>query len=160
MRDDDLGLAMIRDGNSSRSFETLQRYRGGALAELFRALRELKALQAARASEVEASERAVAQHRNEPETRVTAGPLPPPPFAGAVAAAGGPGALPGLRDGMAAACGTNPKPAPALVKAGIAASPSDAVPGAVVAVSEAARRTLLRTVQARSRDMLARCMLL
>jgi hypothetical protein len=35
MRDDDLGLAMIRDGNSSRSFETLQRYRGGALAELF-----------------------------------------------------------------------------------------------------------------------------
>jgi hypothetical protein len=89
MRDDDLGLALIRDGYSSRSFETLQRYRGGALAELFRALRELKALQAARANEVEASERAVAQQRNEPETRVKAGPchlrrLPAPwrPLAG------------------------------------------------------------------------------
>jgi hypothetical protein len=41
-----LGLALIRDGNGTRSFETLLRYRGAALAELWRALRTLKALQA------------------------------------------------------------------------------------------------------------------
>jgi hypothetical protein len=41
-----LGLALIRDGNSSRAFDTLLRYRGSALAELWRALRLLKALQA------------------------------------------------------------------------------------------------------------------
>ncbi len=40
------GLALIRDGNGTRSFETLLRYRGAALAELWRALRLLKALQA------------------------------------------------------------------------------------------------------------------
>jgi hypothetical protein len=40
------GLALIRDGNSTRSFETLLRYRGAALAELTRSLRTLKALQA------------------------------------------------------------------------------------------------------------------
>ncbi|MGH6903041.1 MAG: hypothetical protein ACREIR_09915 [Geminicoccaceae bacterium] len=39
------GLALIRDGNATRSFETLSRYRGAALAELWRALRTLKALQ-------------------------------------------------------------------------------------------------------------------
>jgi hypothetical protein len=45
------GLAMIRDGNGTRSFETLLRYRGAAMAEFWRALRTLKALQAeARAS--------------------------------------------------------------------------------------------------------------
>ena len=41
-----LGLALIRDGNGTRSFETLLRYRGAALAEFWRALRTLKALQA------------------------------------------------------------------------------------------------------------------
>ncbi|MGH6898617.1 MAG: hypothetical protein ACREJ5_19025 [Geminicoccaceae bacterium] len=41
-----LGLALIRDGNGTRSFETLLRYRGAATAELMRALRMLKALQA------------------------------------------------------------------------------------------------------------------
>jgi hypothetical protein len=45
-----LGLALIRDGNGSRSFDTLLRYRGGALAELWRALRTLKALQAEQAA--------------------------------------------------------------------------------------------------------------
>src|SRR5918995_5402575 len=40
------GLAMIRDGNGTRSFETLLRYRGAAMAEFWRALRTLKALQA------------------------------------------------------------------------------------------------------------------
>ena len=40
------GLALIRDGNSTRSFETLMRYRSAAMAEFWRALRTLKALQA------------------------------------------------------------------------------------------------------------------
>jgi hypothetical protein len=44
--DGSLGLALIRDGNGTRSFETLLRYRGAAQAELWRALRTLKALQA------------------------------------------------------------------------------------------------------------------
>jgi hypothetical protein len=45
-----LGHALIRDGNRSRSFDTLLRYRGGTLAELWRALRTLKALQAEQAA--------------------------------------------------------------------------------------------------------------
>ena len=44
-----LGLALIRDGNGARSFETLLRYRGAAMAEFWRALRTLKALQAEQA---------------------------------------------------------------------------------------------------------------
>jgi hypothetical protein len=44
--DGGLGLALIRDGNGARSFETLLRYRGAAMAEFWRALRTLKALQA------------------------------------------------------------------------------------------------------------------
>ena len=52
-----LGLALIRDCNGgARSFDTLLRYRGGALAELWRALRTLKALQAERAIIVPATE--------------------------------------------------------------------------------------------------------
>jgi hypothetical protein len=43
--DGGLGLALIRDGNGPRSFETLLRYRGAAMAEFWRALRTLKALQ-------------------------------------------------------------------------------------------------------------------
>ena len=43
------GLALIRDGNGTRSFETLLRYRGAASAELLRSLRTLKALQAEQA---------------------------------------------------------------------------------------------------------------
>ena len=41
-----LGLALIRDCNNARAFDTLLRYRGGTLAELWRALRTLKGLQA------------------------------------------------------------------------------------------------------------------
>jgi hypothetical protein len=41
-----LGRALIRDGNGPRAFDTLLRYRGTTLAELWRALRTLKALQA------------------------------------------------------------------------------------------------------------------
>ena len=37
--DGDLGLALIRDGNGARAFDTLLRYRGAAQAELFRTLR-------------------------------------------------------------------------------------------------------------------------
>jgi hypothetical protein len=44
--DGDLGLALIRDCNGARAFPTLLRYRGAALAELWRALKALKALQA------------------------------------------------------------------------------------------------------------------
>jgi hypothetical protein len=47
---DPLGLALIRDGNGTRSFETLMRYRGAAMAEFMRALRTLKALQAEQAA--------------------------------------------------------------------------------------------------------------
>jgi hypothetical protein len=46
IRDGGPGLALIRDGNGTRSFETLLRYRGAAMAELMRSLRMLKALQA------------------------------------------------------------------------------------------------------------------
>ncbi len=35
----DLGLALIRDGNGVRAFDTLLRYRGAAQAELFPTLR-------------------------------------------------------------------------------------------------------------------------
>ena len=49
-RDGGLGLALIRDGNGPRSFETLLRYRGAAMAEFWRALRTLKALQAEQAA--------------------------------------------------------------------------------------------------------------
>ena len=43
------GVALIRDGNGTRSFETLMRYRNAAMAEFMRALRTLKALQAEQA---------------------------------------------------------------------------------------------------------------
>jgi hypothetical protein len=49
--DGGVGLALIRDGNGTRSFETLLRYRGAAMAEFWRALRTLKALQAEQAAE-------------------------------------------------------------------------------------------------------------
>jgi hypothetical protein len=51
--DGGLGLALIRDGNGTRSFETLLRYRGAAMAEFWRALRTRKALQAEQAVPVE-----------------------------------------------------------------------------------------------------------
>jgi hypothetical protein len=54
--DGGVGLALIRDGNSTRSFETLLRYRGAAMAEFWRALRTLKALQAEQAATPRAAE--------------------------------------------------------------------------------------------------------
>jgi hypothetical protein len=41
-----LGLGLMRDGNGPRALETLVRYRGSVLAELFRALAALRLLQA------------------------------------------------------------------------------------------------------------------
>jgi hypothetical protein len=46
MEGGNMGLALIRDGNNAGAFDTLLRYRGGTLAEFWRALRTLKALQA------------------------------------------------------------------------------------------------------------------
>ena len=46
--DANAGLALIRDGNATRSFDTLMRYRSAAMAEFWRALKTLKALQAER----------------------------------------------------------------------------------------------------------------
>jgi hypothetical protein len=48
-----VGMALIRDGNGTRSFETLMRYRSAAMAEFMRALRTLKALQAGQATSIE-----------------------------------------------------------------------------------------------------------
>jgi hypothetical protein len=88
------GLALIRDGNGTRSFETLLRYRGAAMAEFWRALRTLKALQAEQAREgrqaIESGLAAAAHpakpaaqppiaHRprpNEPERRAVSAPEP------------------------------------------------------------------------------------
>jgi hypothetical protein len=50
------GLALIRDGNGTRSFETLLRYRGAAMAEFWRALKTLKALQAEQAEQARHAE--------------------------------------------------------------------------------------------------------
>ena len=49
--DANAGLALIRDGNATRSFDTLMRYRSAAMAEFWRALKTLKALQAEQAAE-------------------------------------------------------------------------------------------------------------
>jgi hypothetical protein len=46
-----VGMALIRDGNGTKSFETLMRYRSAAMAEFMRSLRTLKALQAEQARE-------------------------------------------------------------------------------------------------------------
>jgi hypothetical protein len=56
------GLALIRDGNGTRSFETLLRYRGAAMAEFWRALRTLKALQAEAEVSLERCARAEPAH--------------------------------------------------------------------------------------------------
>jgi hypothetical protein len=72
----DLGLAVTRDGNSARALPTLLRYRGAAHAELLRALRTLRALQAAARAGAQAEPAAaparrrardLSQRRNEPE---------------------------------------------------------------------------------------------
>ncbi len=104
--DGDLGMALIRDGNGPRAFDTLLRYRGMASAELWRALRMLKALQnerSVRLRETEA-EPASIPHRAppiEPETRAIPGPAPrtagPGPVPTVAIAAGPAGHAPGCR---------------------------------------------------------------
>jgi hypothetical protein len=87
--DGDLGLALIRDGNGARAFDTLLRYRAAAQAELLRTLRTLRALQA----ETRAQEAAAAPLPNQPEPRSIPGnsraaPMPAP--GSATAAKGAP----------------------------------------------------------------------
>ena len=53
--DADLGLTLVRDGNGTRSVETIMRYRTSALLELTRALRTLQGLQAAAAAAARAA---------------------------------------------------------------------------------------------------------
>ena len=48
-----LGAGLVRDGHGPRAHETLVRYRGSALAELFRALGALRLLQAEARSETD-----------------------------------------------------------------------------------------------------------
>ena len=67
-----LGMALIRDGNGTRSFETLMRYRGAAMAEFMRALKTLKALQAEQADVLEQAAGAVSR-RSYPEPARRAG---------------------------------------------------------------------------------------
>ena len=66
MEGGNMGLALIRDGNNAGAFGTLLRYRGTATAELWRALRLLKALQAEAA---DAARSAPAEAPIEPESR-------------------------------------------------------------------------------------------
>ncbi len=76
--EEDLGLALIRDGNGARAFDTLLRYRASAQAEVFRSLRTLKALQAEAAAEAAPASRAPAQRDTKPERGLQA-PLPNQP---------------------------------------------------------------------------------
>jgi len=69
--DGNLGLALIRDGNGSRAFDTFLRYRGSAMAELWRSLRLLKALQSeADRVEVALRARGTRSHAPRPAPRV------------------------------------------------------------------------------------------
>jgi hypothetical protein len=71
-----LGLALIRDCNNARAFDTLLRYRSGTLAEFWRALRTLKALQAEAAAQVDAT---APEEPIEPESRAIPGDSAPAP---------------------------------------------------------------------------------
>jgi hypothetical protein len=82
--DGDLGLALIRDGNGARAFDTLLRYRGAAQAELFRTLRTLHALQGEAAAP---SRRA----RPQPEATPDAAPVRSPELPNNPEARGNPG---------------------------------------------------------------------
>jgi len=82
--EDDLGLALIRDGNGARAFDTLLRYRASAQAEVFRTLRTLKALQAEAAQVAMPARRARAQREADlPDPAADPSPeLPKEPKAG------------------------------------------------------------------------------
>jgi hypothetical protein len=72
------GLALIRDGNGTRSFETLLRYRGAAMAEFWRALRTLKALQAEQAAPEMSAGTQSAAERSAPTPAARIAPRPRP----------------------------------------------------------------------------------
>jgi hypothetical protein len=102
------GLAMIRDCNGARAFDTLLRYRGGTLAELWRALRTLKALQAEAAARAAAHlEAAAAPGEGEAE-------MPSKPKARRIPGESAPAPVPVPAPTPAPASG---KPAPAPVAA-------------------------------------------
>jgi hypothetical protein len=130
------GLALIRDCNNPRAFDTLLRYRGTTLAELWRALRLLKALQAEAAGAVpdrDAPDPAPLRRPDEPKTRaiagdsrVDAGAIPASPAPGPVGARLAPGAAVGAPDGAA----RGPNPFPALAPATPSAKTAPAADGA------------------------------
>jgi hypothetical protein len=121
------GLALVRDCNRARAFDTLLRYRGTTLAELWRSLRTLKALQAEAVDHAAAHQEAAAtprergaEMRNEPKTHRIAGesaPAPVPavmPFAaaGESAPASAPPTSPGAArpDALQPPCGRTTVP--------------------------------------------------
>jgi hypothetical protein len=73
-----VGMALIRDGNGTRSFETLLRYRSAAMAEFMRALRTLKALQAEQAREHAAGAQLVELPPRQPRAPARLAPRPAP----------------------------------------------------------------------------------
>ena len=79
--DANAGLALIRDGNATRSFDTLMRYRSAAMAEFWRALKTLKALQAEQAAEQAAGAQVLEMPPRQPRApaRVASGPAPNEP---------------------------------------------------------------------------------
>jgi hypothetical protein len=68
-----LGNGLIRDGHGPRALETLLRYRGSVLAEMFRSLAALKALQAEAASLVDITLEALAPPATTERTQETVG---------------------------------------------------------------------------------------
>jgi hypothetical protein len=99
-RDDgNLAIGLMRDGNGTRSIETLLRYRGAAQAELTRALRTLKALQAEQAAKMPAGASAAEPRRRRAGLRA----IERTPPAAVAAAPGAPPNKPEARPGPAAA---------------------------------------------------------
>jgi hypothetical protein len=97
------------DGNGTRSFETLLRYRAAAMAEFWRALRTLKALQAERAATpigADLTGPAIARRRapDEPE-RLIAYVRPEPPTPGPALHEPAAPAAPGLEPDEPDSCG-------------------------------------------------------
>jgi hypothetical protein len=88
------GLALIRDCHGGRAFDTLLRYRGTTLAELWRSLRTLQVLQAAPQADAPLRE-AEAPVQNEPEAHEISGESAPAPLLPPVAASARAVARPG-----------------------------------------------------------------
>jgi hypothetical protein len=67
-----LGLTLVRDGNGTRSVDTIMRYRTSALGELMRCLRTLQALQAAAGAAADTRSKARPATPARPEARPAA----------------------------------------------------------------------------------------